>query len=146
LCSEEGCVTYTGGLLPLEILDIGLYWLQTLDHFAVTVSPNTIMHSDTGSTIIYVQAKDSLDQDIMNYDGFIQISASPGGYGDLGSTAPPDGSEEGASNNKHTILGISPTAKPPVTKPQNKSITIFGMQPTGRTVSTEDGPIQIEYW
>ncbi len=63
--------------------------LPSPDHFEVTVSPDTIAHSDTGSTTIYVQAKDAANEDI-DYEGAIMISASPAGYGDLGNTEPPE--------------------------------------------------------
>ncbi len=55
--------------------------LPAFGHFSVHPVPDTI--EDSGMTIVYVQAKDVYDQDIA-YDGDIQISPSPGGYGELG--------------------------------------------------------------
>lgn len=55
--------------------------LPAFGHFSVHPIPDTI--EDSGMTILYVQAKDGYDQDMV-YDGDIQISALPGEYGELG--------------------------------------------------------------
>ncbi|MFZ1081800.1 MAG: hypothetical protein WAO19_07730 [Candidatus Kryptoniota bacterium] len=147
LQSEEGDYGIADGFFyHFENWGISLYWLQTLDHFDVTVSPDTIANSDSGSTIIYVQAKDSLDQDICNYDGFIQISASPTGYGDLGNTAPiADAIVKGNAGSKRTTPTVLSIKKPSVMKLQNKTATMSSVQSTGKEVATTD-ELQVGYW
>jgi hypothetical protein len=54
--------------------------LPSLDHFDVQTEPDTIENS--GKTAVFVQAKSKSGQDI-GYDGSVQITASPSGYGHL---------------------------------------------------------------
>ncbi len=91
--SDGGWVTVqaeSDGMTKTDSVQI----LPTLDHFYVYTDPDTIEHSDGAS--IYVQGKTADDQDV-DYDGDIQISAAPPGYGELGTEAPASKTKRGGT-------------------------------------------------
>lgn len=127
-----------------SISGTGEVFIDPLDHFVVSPVPDTIPHSDTGSNVIYVQAKDKQNKDI-DYPGDILISASPAGYGDLGnswSPAPGD-IEKIKVPNQVVKLGATRIGKSMVMVPQTKSSTAPQAQPVGKDVATTD---QLQVW
>jgi hypothetical protein len=115
-----------------------------LDHFYVYAAPDTISHSDSGSTIIYVQAKDKDDRNV-DYYGDILISASPAGYGDLGYTEPSSSIENGNASSKRVPPNVLSSAKSSVVKRQNKSLPMLTVQAVEKNVATTD-ELQLGYW
>lgn len=131
--------------LSYEVCDVDLYWVQKLDHFDMTVSPDTIAHSDTGSTLIYVQAKDSLNQN-MDYFEDVLVSSSPTGYGDLGYTQPADAMETGIAGTKLQVPSRLPGEMVRGKVGKNKNTAVSSMRSVGKDVATNDGPLQLGYW
>jgi hypothetical protein len=99
---------------------------KQLDHFSVRADPDTIKHS--GTTTIYVQAKDKYDQDV-GYDGDILVSASPSGYGELFYWEPSIASKTSGAKAKHLSASVLANAKA-----------------TGRrVVASGDQPLEVPY-
>lgn len=100
--------------------------LSSVDHFYVHAEPDTI--EDSAQTTVIVQAKNKSDQD-MGYEGTVQISTSPSGYGHLdywlpGVVANP----KDKSNGRRTMSMSTSSAKLPnaaqtVKSTRNKSTT-----------------------
>jgi hypothetical protein len=80
--------------------------LPLVDHFYVYTVPDTI--NDSATTTVYVQAKDAYNQNL-NYNGSIQISASPSAFGNLVYNSPPPASstEKGGTNGKQVTMSVS---------------------------------------
>ncbi len=98
--------------------------LPSVDHFYVYAAPDTIENS--GKTTLYVQAQDKNNEDV-DYDGDVLISASPSEYGHLGYSAPAASMQESGVKGKQATTQSVSTAK-------------------NKFVAMGDSLVEVDYW
>ena len=98
--------------------------LPSVNHFYVYAAPDTIENS--GKTTLYVQAQDKNNEDV-DYDGDVLISASPSEYGHLGYSAPAASMQESGVKGKQATTQSVSTAK-------------------NKFVAMGDSLVEVDYW
>jgi len=111
--------------------------LPSVDHFYVYTNPDTI--SDSASTTMYVQAQDKSNEN-MDYDGNVQITASPSGYGHLGNSIPCV--IVGPKGNSGKGITMSALPKSRISGKKLQTVNSTGE----KSVAAGDSVLEVSYW